>query len=64
MNRAFAIGFIIMFGQALYIDHKLNRNYEKQYKRITGLEIRVDDLATRVENIAKTLEECKNRILK
>lgn len=57
INGGFAIGFILMMGQALYIDYKLNKNFQNQMNRLKVQE-------NRLEDIQKRLEVCKNRILK
>lgn len=52
----YAVGLGIGFLQMLYLDYKIEKNFQNQMKRIHDLNNKTDDLAVRVKNICNNLK--------
>jgi hypothetical protein len=52
-NLGLFIGLTIGFGQALYLDYKIEKNYNEQLKKIQRLNSKLDQTAERLESIQK-----------
>lgn len=56
MNLAFAVGFGIMFVQAMYINYKMEQSFKKQHERFDKVNKKAEDLHKRLQNIDNNLK--------